>query len=507
MENGDTKNPPEQFSESHHSPLDERWLRDNIEEVNRSYNQIQELIGSGTELFADKSDACYERQGQLIAHVQKILYKHQVLAEQYEHLRSCSNDSSAFDQQIVGDNVIEVPNEYCFQTPDSKSIAHHVNVESTPTVSPQVSSGGSSNTSEKEGSEYSAIFSDSDSEICKPSAYKSARSHLDVHRMLEHHFVDKNDVGGTDDGQLKYEDELGLSRKKLQLSETEVCSLQKNSDDSIELKNQLELAQQQVAMLDAKLDEEKRKASEMQDKIQQYISDISNRDDWIRKLKVTLQEVSDKSLEDELQFHSHISSLSEHIILIEACSNKWENRCESLEKQLQLYEADMAEMGRLHEVQKIGWKNYTDLIKIELNGQVGYVENLNMDLDILKLKYDGLEAEKFIVNGKVQELEAQLCSKENHIWQLENLLQQLRLEKVEIISASDSARKQCEDLKQHLKGLEKEVQSQKVFVCDRAEEKREAIRQLCFTMEYYRKRYEELLQSCKRLRQHLIIDS
>ena len=55
--------------------------------------------------------------------------------------------------------------------------------------------------------------------------------------------------------------------------------------------------------------------------------------------------------------------------------------------------------------------------------------------------------------------------------------------------------------------LEKEVDSQIVLISDGAEEKREVIRQLCFSLEHYRSWYQELRKAFIVHKQHAVLAS
>ncbi|KAF5736492.1 hypothetical protein HS088_TW14G00635 [Tripterygium wilfordii] len=68
---------------------------------------------------------------------------------------------------------------------------------------------------------------------------------------------------------------------------------------------------------------------------------------------------------------------------------------------------------------------------------------------------------------------------------------------LKLITGYESAQKQVTELKARVEELEKEVDRQKVVISDRAEEKREAIRQLCFSLEHFRTGYKELCQAYK----------
>ncbi|CBI25338.3 unnamed protein product, partial [Vitis vinifera] len=134
-------------------------------------------------------------------------------------------------------------------------------------------------------------------------------------------------------------------------------------------------------------------------------------------------------------------------------------------------------------------------LKAELSERGDIVQALNKNLDALKVTYDMLMAEKDELSARVDTLIADVNSWDNQIQQLEDHLRQLRIERVELIAGTESARKLVDELSWRVKELEREVERQRVVISDRAEEKREAIRQLCFSLEHYRSGYQELRQA------------
>jgi predicted RNase H-like nuclease (RuvC/YqgF family) len=74
-------------------------------------------------------------------------------------------------------------------------------------------------------------------------------------------------------------------------------------------------------------------------------------------------------------------------------------------------------------------------------------------------------------------------------------LQQFHVEQAELITEMEGSRKFVGELRSRAKELEEEVERQRVVIFEGAEEKREAIRQLCFSLEHYRNGYHMLRQA------------
>ncbi|KAF3620785.1 putative serine/threonine-protein kinase AtPK2/AtPK19-like [Capsicum annuum] len=299
------------------------------------------------------------------------------------------------------------------------------------------------------------------------------------------------------------ESELEMTREKLEASDEEVARLKHDcskviTENTCYLADQLELTQEELILLQGKLDSEERHASELQELVMRYKADISERDQEISRISAVLEETQQNFRMHKEQFQSQMISLSEQQALLEARTDQLEMQNRSLKRMARLYEAQTIEMKTLHEVQEIKWKAESECLKMEIDKKSEEVQALNKDLDRLKLDYDALMADKDELHAKVQTLGAELMSRNIQIQEMENHLNQR-------IAGSESAQKSIEELRLRVEELQNEVERQTLVISDRAEEKREAIRQLCFSLEHYRNGYQELLQHCVQRRRHAII--
>ncbi|KAJ1377304.1 hypothetical protein SESBI_49037 [Sesbania bispinosa] len=105
-------------------------------------------------------------------------------------------------------------------------------------------------------------------------------------------------------------------------------------------------------------------------------------------------------------------------------------------------------------------------------------EALN-DLNALKSERDNLKAE-------VSSLKEEINSRDDKIGNLERHLNKLQMEHVELIEGMEEAQRHVGELKSRGKELEEEIEKQRIEFLQGAEEKREAIRQLCFSLEHYK---------------------
>lgn len=287
-------------------------------------------------------------------------------------------------------------------------------------------------------------------------------------------------------------EELEIAREKLKVSEDESNEI---SQGKCRLQGQLELAQKFVATLESKLESEKMQVLELQEKIVKHIADVSKRDQEIKELNSALSNAQKTFTLDEMKLQSDISALSEELALSEARAVESQLRRKLLEIEISKSEVARKEMVCLHEAQQNGLCNEIEQLKANIAERGKTVEALNKKLDVLKLKYDMLVAEKDGLDAKVQMLIAEMDSRDKQIKRLEEDTHQMHIECVELTIGSESAQELVDELRVRVGELEKEVDRQRIVISDRAEEKREAIRQLCFSLEHYRSGYQELRQA------------
>ena len=122
------------------------------------------------------------------------------------------------------------------------------------------------------------------------------------------------------------------------------------------------------------------------------------------------------------------------------------------------------------------------------------ISGLKQDIANLKTELELLSSQKAAVDNKVSGLLSDLATCDEKMKEMDSHLHQLHLEHVQVIAEADAARKSVAELRARVRELEEEVERQKLMAFDSAEGKREAIRQLCFSLEHYRDGYQQLRQ-------------
>ncbi|KAK2637231.1 hypothetical protein Ddye_032023 [Dipteronia dyeriana] len=304
--------------------------------------------------------------------------------------------------------------------------------------------------------------------------------------------------------------ELELTRERLGGFYEEIERLKNELVNEISegthlVQGQLKLAQENVAMLNAELDSERRKVLESQERVVKYERDLFVCDDKIQELKFALSDAHENFSLEIARLQSEISSLLEKQALGDERLKEQELLCKSLEEKIWKSEVENMETIEFYDRRERDMQDEITRLIEGVTEKGNHVEALNKDLDMLKLKHDMLTAERDEVTAKVNTLMAEASSRDDRIRQMEEHMQGLHMEHTDLISGSKTSRKLADELRVRVMELEKEVDRQRIVISDRAEEKREAIRQLCFSLEHYRSGYKELREAFLGIKRHTVI--
>ncbi|GER35468.1 kinase interacting family protein [Striga asiatica] len=109
----------------------------------------------------------------------------------------------------------------------------------------------------------------------------------------------------------------------------------------------------------------------------------------------------------------------------------------------------------------------------------------NLEEDSVEMLIERLKAEK-------DELAFEVRSKDETIGEMRKHLHELHMDHVDMIAGAEVARRRADEFRSRVEELEREVERKEEVIVEGAEEKREAIRQLCFSLEHYRNGYNRL---------------
>lgn len=491
-----------------------------LTEMDQSVKRMLKLIEEDGDSLT-KSVEASQRKPELIANVGEFHQMYQLLAERYDLLTKelCNSIPSLLQVQGLGNSQSSFDQDFPLLTPDAKqgvrkSVTKIVGLNTSPS-----SGGANSVLSLKEGNESSSLSSSSDSESESFNSSFNSGPPMNIDsQVLQQKIFELETELLTVKGELRTrEADLELEKRRaLELQkqivelETHVSDadnkvgmlvdeleatkerLKGSSEGANQLQGQLEVAREDIAMLEAQLDSERRHVLELQNSIERYSAYISDRDHEVRELKLAVYDAQEKYSLEKAQLQSEILSMAKEQARLSTRVKEWEVRGEELEDRILLSETEKVEMKRLHDAQEMILQDDINRQKVELADRREHVEVLNKDFDRLKLNYDMLMAEKDGLSAKVQMLLANVSCQDNQIQEMERHLHQLNRRHEELAAGSENAQKLVDDLKLRVEELEDEVDRQNVLISDRAEEKREAIRQLSFSVDFYRSEYQVL---------------
>ncbi|KAK9682716.1 hypothetical protein RND81_10G091400 [Saponaria officinalis] len=415
--------------------------------------------------------------------------------------------------------------EYSLRTPEQKITSQKGNHDSETYLN---SGNLSSDVSTKEGSEaMSSSSSSSDAEsgtyggILQPIMIETEGDDFNMKENLENlDIAEDGDVIPKEKDTLyenllekvaNYEAELKFARNKLQASQDEISKLKYENltlveelggtleklrvseDDMKEMEtkfrnelrecrdcfeDELDLANQSVRLLQTELASEKDRGFELQETISRTRNDLTDCCREVDELKLALHDAQKDFSKEKSRYESEIAVLHDQNGELKIRLDETEMRREMLDEQIKQNEAKEANL-----VNEVGQ------FQIEISEKNRLVESLNKSLDSIKLKYDTLMSEKDEIFAKQETLQAEVKCRDIEIQQLQGEISKLKTEREEVIEKSQRTE---EELRVKVTEQQIELEKQRAWICEREDEKREAIRQLCYSIEYYRSEYHDL---------------
>ncbi|KAK4766281.1 hypothetical protein SAY87_007923 [Trapa incisa] len=212
------------------------------------------------------------------------------------------------------------------------------------------------------------------------------------------------------------------------------------------------------ATISSALDLERQKVAVLLERISVHHKDGFDGQNEIIKLQYVLSEAERK-----------------HYMEKEQLIMQWDSRFKQMEINSRQRED---EMNELHHALVRDMQCHINNSQVGIEEREARIHSLNKELDGMKLRHDMVVAEKDGLNARIQSLLAELRCRDIHIKEL---------------AAGTASSQEYEDKSSsRVQELENEVEMQKALIIDGAEKKREAIRQLCFSLEHYRTGYNEL---------------
>ncbi|CAL0305351.1 unnamed protein product [Lupinus luteus] len=287
----------------------------------------------------------------------------------------------------------------------------------------------------------------------------------------------------------KLMEQLEVAREQLKVSNDEKTRLKEELKNRYSLNHELqgqlngvlETAQKRESVMEWLFDLESSKTRVLEYRMAEYKADDTEHDLERKKLKA----------ENE-QLHSDVKSKSKVQKQLEERLEEREARSKAFEIKAKQSEAVKLKLEKLNASQQMVLQGRISSLKEELDQGRHDVETVNKDFDEHKQKYSMLMTVKDGANAKIDKLMAEVSSRDNRIVNLKRELLQLQAQQAELISGSEARLNVVNELKLKVEELENEVTRQNAVIPDRAKEKREAIRQLCISLEHYKSEYRQL---------------
>ncbi|KAH1196881.1 Protein NETWORKED 4A [Glycine max] len=520
-------------------------------EMERNVRQMQKLMEEDGDSFAQKAEMYYKKRPELISLVEEFYRAYKSMAERFDHINTpCDLQSQASGVSDYGSE----PNSYV-PSPSPRKMGRRISTNRAAGFDVFLGSGGNVNTfdaCQKDGDGSSTLtetdedYDDASSMNSFSGFFGNGNDHNSIHRRvmeldieIPHEGKEKHEEERVKNDELKiennaedfrvkinaYEQELRIVNEKLRVSEEEIGKLKielekyrsmesknlkggvglssivegiKVGGETLELKKlreelrvtkeklessemqivslkfgatktfetiqqlqeQLDLAQKDIASWKTKFNSQKRENSKLQERHARMKTNVADRDHEVRDLKAALSDVERKIFFERANMKSEMSKLLGEQTHLEEKFKEWECQCQSLEEEIRKIYFEKIEMGET-------LKGEIELLKEEIESKKKNIEDVNVNLDVMKLDRDNLKEEvgslKEVINSRDDEIE--------------------------------EAHKQVEELTSRAKKQEEEIERQRVEILEGAEEKREAIRQLCFSLEHYRNGYNVLRQA------------
>lgn len=516
--------------DSHISPKNSRWLDDNLQEMDKQMKEMLVLIEEEGDSFAKKAEMYYERRPQLIAHVENFYRMYRALAERYDNVTGELRKNISMQLQSQNSS----PNS-------NRSDSPHGSDSSSPEKNPHKKKGlraagfevflgsdvlkkSSSDGSESESESESDSGSESDknedgiitgfelderiSELEQElkEAKETIRSLKEEKLKTDTEPSNYNTSDALEADLLANRHEIECLRGAMEAANNKFeAELSSRDSEIVKLREDFESASkrflEEKSSLEAKIlamqgsNEELRVEMEtiMQEK-RVLESRILELEQTVSELKVTAQTSDERFFEEKCCLDAKITELTNANANLEAKIVQLELHASDTENQILQLDDTIATLDK-----ERGTRAKEVLaLNSQLDMRANEIVTLNSQLDERANEILALNSQLELQAEAKKSLEVKLNTMENH-------LHELHLEHAKLITEIESVKTEAWEFKGRIKELEKEVERQNMVISENAEGKREAIRQLCMSVEYYRDGYCQLREIIKGHKRHFVM--
>ncbi|KAG0496975.1 hypothetical protein HPP92_001666 [Vanilla planifolia] len=509
---------------SHIGPRNSKWLSENVEEIDRLVSETLKLIEADGDSFAKKAQMYYLSRPELISRVENFYRLYRALAERYDQATiELAKYMSTEPQCHDSCNGSEIGTE-----------AISASLPSSPDRTPEVKAFHFGPRLKAAGFNFflgSEEISDRSRKRSDESSSESG-SESDYYK----HVYGYDNASFLEARVIELQNELRKARDKLQENRNglkEQCELLLNRVDlvlspansTIESQAAFEMnfvaLERMITELEVELPDHKGEFEHFQEEVkaaaEHFEIEISRREDIIKEYKTTFGEILNKIVQDDsslvaetkaddaeiLEGKSTMETKSKEEVQtmrdMKACVRQSSNRL--LLRERSVLEAQLCSLM----VSNNSYESKIQALEVRVKQLEAEKSNIcteseerlteiNQNLEDYKVKVVTLTSEKEQLDARVGKLEDDVKAQDEHTRTVEEHLHELQEEHKKQAQEIQNAQKALVDQTNRVKELEDEVEGQRLLIIDGAEGKREAIRQLCFSLEHYRVGYQELRQ-------------
>ncbi|XP_051113158.1 protein NETWORKED 4A-like [Andrographis paniculata] len=426
-----------------------------ISEMDLRVNRMVKLIEEDADSFAKKAEMYYQKRPEMIGLVEEFHRMYRTLAERYDSgdLRKTSGATTPiYDLQSQSSAVSDAGSEPPSTMPSPDRRLGRRRSGTCPRAAGFeffLGGGGGGNCSDyRDGDDFPTLDYESGSDDFSIKNYMNNDESLDD---SEAEVVDPISKSHTSDD----EDASGDLRKKIR---DKVLHARKIED-------RLKSYEEEASYWKSQHAKERQDTTKLQERVSTYKTTLQERDREIKRLKEAISKADLSLSRENERLKQELRRLSKEKMFLEDHVKELEVHCR-----------------RSFDAQKNG-------NTIEIEQLIAEVACKDKCMTELTKNVVALQLERDVVITENDDLGAELSYRDDVIDRMNEHVRQLH---VELIAAGERGRKSENALRARVRELEREVEKKRRMLKEGAEEKREAIRQLYFSLEHYRNGYHRL---------------
>ncbi|CAF2285578.1 BnaA04g17580D [Brassica napus] len=441
--------------DSHNCPKNSKWLAENLEKMDDRVNHMLKLIEEDADSFAKKAQMYYQKRPELIHLVEEFYRMYRALAERYDQA------SGELQKNVSSGIQSQASLEQSSPTSQDKSSRGHKEEED------------SSSLTDDSGSDSDSKSVPDDEDGDEALIRRMADLELELQETKQKLLLQQENVNSNTDLLHKitvYEGELREANEKIRMHEEEISNLK------IELQRCMSSGTEDAAGA-TKVQDLEEELSMAKEKLKHFEKEISCLRSELEISKAAEEKL--QSLQHELKLAQNdadaekkeVLRLHERMIMVETSLQERDDEISALK-------ATISDAEEKISTEKAYMKGEMSKL-LEERSQLG--EKLRLVTEEkaeMEEKLRGESQKISVMRDESNMLREDIGKRGEKIKEMEKHMKELHMEHVRLRKRSSE--------------LSEEVEKTRVAASEVAEQKREAIRQLCVSLDYYKDGYERL---------------